>query len=191
MISFRETAAEAAPTTLPRTSRLRILRQRFRVPLVPLDRFELPRAMELATRCYRGKLIVPCIKTFSVHMTARNQRVDDGRSFYGIYNSGSLVAVGGLHFYEWGPADVCWLSWFFVDPSRRAVAPISLLCGLLEVARERGCRKVYVETPSADPEYSNVEPLLRRVDFLCEARLKDYYEPGVDLLILGFDLSNL
>ena len=60
---------------------------------------------------------------------------------------------------------------------------------LIAEAKCRNFSKLYVETPSLDPEYATVTSYLPLVGFLLETRLADYYERGVDLLVYRFDLS--
>lgn len=59
---------------------------------------------------------------------------------------------------------------------------------LMNEARSRKFRRMYVETPSDHPDYARVATYLLRAGFKLQARLSGYYARDVDQLILSMNL---
>jgi GNAT superfamily N-acetyltransferase len=152
--------------------------------LEPVTLEDMPEIMAVARVAYGPKLLPLCLETLNFHAECLRYGLNDGRTLYQLRRSGGLVGVCGLHRYLWGPPAACWISWFFIDPSYRGRwIGFSMFSALLHSARERGVRTLYIETPSAHPEYSALKTHLDLVGFTHEASIIDYYEEGVNLLI--------
>jgi len=107
------------------------------------------------------------------------------RHFVSLNDDGSVVGVGGVMEDDeegWG---IWWLGWFYVDPDHqhRGIGE-ALLERSLAWARERDGRKVYVDV-SALPEYEPARRFYAKHGFAEEGRLKDYYAPGEDCVLMG------
>jgi len=179
------------PTELVGFCRNRLLNRLCRPPLLPLRPLiaeDIPEALTLASEAYSPGLQEACLRTLREHETALRSSLSDGRRLFVHRHSTQLVAVCGLHTYSWGPADISWLSWFFIAPRfQRTFFPAQVFASLIFEARRLGLRAIYVETPSPASSYSEVFSYLARVGFLHQATLPDYYEPGVDLCISKLD----
>ncbi len=84
---------------------------------------------------------------------------------------------------------ICWLGWFYVNPFfRRRGIGAALFRRVLDDLLPASFRKLYVDT-SALPKYAPAVAFYRGVGFELEGRLRDYYGPGEDMLILGMTLA--
>ena len=83
---------------------------------------------------------------------------------------------------------ICWLGWFYVNPyfQRRAVGR-ALFERVAADLRSVGVRKLYVDT-STLPKYAPAVAFYQAHGFEQEGRLRDFYAPGEDMLILGMHL---
>ena len=155
-----------------------------RVHLERVNLMDMPEVIAVAQASYNPKLLPLCLQTLNFHAECLRYGLNDGRTLFRLKKSSELVGVCGLHHYLWGPPTACWLSWFFVDPRYRGCwIGFSMFSALVRAARERGFRALFIETPSAHPEYSALKGYLDRIGFTQEASVTDYYEEGVDLLI--------
>ena len=74
--------------------------------------------------------------------------------------------------------------WIATDPSVRGKGVGRALVQAMEAAlRERGAKRVRVETSASDG-YGATRDFYQRTQFLEEARLRDFYRDGDDLIIL-------
>lgn len=103
---------------------------------------------------------------------------------------GRVVGVSG-----WG-ADrgegdgVFWVGWTYVNPwwHGRGVGRL-LLDAVVARVRDLGGRKLYVETSSLE-KYAPAVSVYERLGFAEEGRLRDFYGPDEDKLVLGMALAN-
>lgn len=159
------------------------------IELQPFEPSNLLQAVDLAQRSYGSGLVVPCVETLRQHAAARQIGFDDGRLLFTATRSGVMVGVCGLHRYVWGPADVAWLSWFFVAPEARGSSVgLRMFAQLLHVSRNMSLRALYVETPSGGEEYADIYRYLPRLGFERLACVPNYYANGTDMLIFTFPL---
>ena len=80
---------------------------------------------------------------------------------------------------------IYWLTWLYVDRAWRGHGLGSQLLGFtIDLVKTRDAKKLYLDT-SSDPKYKEAISLYAKFDFEVEGRLKDYYGPGEDYLILG------
>lgn len=85
--------------------------------------------------------------------------------------------------YEW--EGILWLGWLYVVSEWQGTAVAKALWQrILSDARRWSIRKIYLDT-SSDELYVRALAFYAKMGFIQEARLRDYYEPGEDYLILG------
>jgi RimJ/RimL family protein N-acetyltransferase len=155
----------------------------------PLEMHDIDDAIRLARKSVHPTPLPWVIETLEFHRNAAIAGLDDGRSFYKLEERGQIRGLCGLHRYIWGPPNVCWASWFIVDPIRRHTkAPGRLAMYLFRMARCQGFHKMYVETYQGESPYVEIERALPRLGFHLEAVLHDYIEPNVNSAIYVYDL---
>lgn len=151
---------------------------------------DMPLLRELARISYAPSLLRQCLATLAFHEQCLKYGLDDGRTMFVYEHGGQDVGGCGLHHFIWGPPDVCWASWFFVAPQfRQPTIALGMLYGLLHEARSRGYGRIYIETPTSDPDYARVATYLPRAGFTLEARIVDFYAMHIDQLIFRLDLG--
>ncbi|MBI3944768.1 MAG: GNAT family N-acetyltransferase [Armatimonadetes bacterium] len=100
-------------------------------------------------------------------------------------DSGEVIGVSGYFTDRYRTPGIFWLGWTYVDERfRRRGAGSALLRHVVQQVREKGARKLYIDTGSA-PSYQAAVALYQRFGFAVEGQLKDYYGDGEDFLILG------
>lgn len=122
------------------------------------------------------------------------QRVKDGTNsselnFVAVVDD---VAVGTCGYAppKMASDDVLWGTWLYVHESQRGTGTGgALLKHTLEAMQKVGARKAYLET-SSDESYATAVALYQSFGFEIEGTLKDYYEKGEDLLIMGAVLGD-
>jgi ribosomal protein S18 acetylase RimI-like enzyme len=86
--------------------------------------------------------------------------------------------------------DVLWGTWFYVqEQHRRTGAGAALVRHALDSVKAKGIRKIYLET-SSNQIYSTAVEMYRSLGFEVEGTLKDYYDEGENLLIMGLNIAN-
>lgn len=86
-------------------------------------------------------------QTFDFHFNCQQQGTDSTRSFYVALTDDTIVGIVGLHQYRWGPEENVWLSWFAVKPDYQGRGVGKWLLGeIRQAARQKGYRKIFIET---------------------------------------------
>lgn len=101
------------------------------------------------------------------------------------------VAVSGYYVDDLEAQGVYWLGWTYVNPFFRGKgyggAVMEWVLGALQHIQARKC---FLSTSSL-PKYQGAVGFYQRYGFVTEGRLKDFYAPGEDQLIMGVDLSRV
>jgi len=85
---------------------------------------------------------------------------------------------------------IFWVGWTYVNPwSQGKGVGLRLLEAVIGRVRERRGRKLYVETSSL-AKYAKAVRVYERLGFVQEGRLRDFYAPGEDKLVLGMALTD-
>jgi GNAT superfamily N-acetyltransferase len=107
------------------------------------------------------------------------------RHFVSATDEGEILGVGGAMEDEEEGDRIWWLGWFYVAPkAQRQGVGQALLDRSLEWARDQKGRKIYVDV-SALPAYENARSFYAKNGFAEEGRLRDYYAPGEDCILMG------
>lgn len=86
-------------------------------------------------------------KTLDFHFKCQQHGLHDGRHYYTYRPQQRLVALTGLHHYEWGPPENVWLAWFAVHPDfQRQGIGRQLLTAIEQLAIRQGYSKLFIET---------------------------------------------
>ncbi|MHC5057630.1 MAG: GNAT family N-acetyltransferase [Planctomycetota bacterium] len=107
------------------------------------------------------------------------------RDFVAVDTSDGIIGVGGV-LEDGGEGDrVWWLSWWYVHPGHqgRGVGG-ALMERSLRWVRERKGRKVYVDVSSL-AVYAEARRFYAAHGFVEEARLKDFYAEGEDMVLMA------
>lgn len=85
-------------------------------------------------------------------------------------------------------AGVYWLGWTYVNPYFRGRGyGARLLHVVIEHVRRFGARKLYLSTSSLE-SFADAVAFYRRMGFVEEGRLRDFYRDGEDQLLMGLRL---
>lgn len=102
-----------------------------------------------------------------------------------------VVGVCGFGPPKFPTEDVLWGSWLYVRKDHRAEGiGASLIQHALAEVRKLGVRKVYLDT-SSDDIYATAVATYKSFGFTIEGQLKDFYDEGEDLIIMGAELNDL
>lgn len=128
-------------------------------------------------------------KTIKYHFFCEKNNVADGRKYYILKNkAGEVCGITGLHSYIWGPEDVAWLGWFAVSPKMQGLGlGYYLIKQTIEMAKENGLRKIFVETYSNE-DFATARKAYERYGFSIESEIKDYTKPGISMVVFSMDL---
>jgi len=144
-------------------------------PLLPTHRTQIE-AILRATGVFSEEEVAVGLELFDAG-------IGEGYEFVGAFQADRLI---GYACYGYTPStDGTYdLYWIAVDPkSQGAGAGRALMDAVERVLRERNARLVVVET-SARSEYEPTRRFYDRVGYAEAARLRDFYAPGDDRLIL-------
>ena len=106
-------------------------------------------------------------------------------NFVSVDGSDNIIGVGGVQKDDEEGDGVWWLSWWYVHPSYqdqgigKALMEKSLQC-----VRDQKGRKIYVDVSALD-FYEKARRFYARHGFIEEARLKDFYAEGEDMVLMG------
>jgi ribosomal protein S18 acetylase RimI-like enzyme len=109
----------------------------------------------------------------------------DHRDFVSVDGSGSIIGVGGVHKDDEEGDGIWWLSWWYVHPGHqnRGVGS-ALMEESLRWVRDWKGRKVYVDVSALD-FYDKARRFYAGHGFVEEARLKDFYAEGEDMILMA------
>jgi ribosomal protein S18 acetylase RimI-like enzyme len=144
-------------------------------PLLPTHRTQIE-AILRATGVFSDEEVAVGLELFDAG-------IDEGYEFVGAFESDRLI---GYACYGYTPStDGTYdLYWIAVDPkSQGSGAGRALMDAVERVLHERNARVVVVET-SARTEYESTRRFYDRLGYAEAARLRDFYAPGDDRLIL-------
>ena len=111
------------------------------------------------------------------------------KDFVCLNEKGKLIANGGVMKDTDEGKDVWWLSWWYVDPKYQSKGIGSkLMKKNLKWLKAQNARKLYVDT-SPLKAYSKARKFYHKLGFIEEGRLKDFYDEGEDMIIMGKKLS--
>lgn len=123
-------------------------------------------------------------KYFDTYHGGRSVRQSERRRAYVAKDTkGRVIGVVSCQpdKYEW--EGILWLGWLFVLSEWQGTG-VANAERILQDARRWSIRKIYLDT-SSDELYVRALAFYAKMGFIQEARLRDYYEPGEDYLILG------
>lgn len=101
------------------------------------------------------------------------------------------VAVSGYYVDDLEAQGVYWLGWTYVNPFFRGKGyGGAVMEWVLTALQHMGARKCFLSTSSL-PKYQTAVGFYERYGFVTEGRLKDFYAPGEDQLIMGADLARV
>lgn len=124
-------------------------------------------------------------QTFDFHFACQAQGLDDGRRYYTCQLESNIVAIGGLHHYDWGPAENVWLAWFAVHPDYQRQGLGRRMLAELEVkARDAGYRKFFIETYE-HPDFASAQRFYQACGFAQHGRIANYLSDAEDMLVYG------
>ncbi|HTX20226.1 MAG TPA: GNAT family N-acetyltransferase [Bacteroidota bacterium] len=150
-------------------------------PLRREDREPIERLLR-ETDVFSEEEIGVAMELVGVYLDDPNQKdyelfssVDDGGVLSGYVCLGPTPATQGTF-------DLYWIA---VTPSEQARGVGTKLLGFVEgLLRSRGGRLLVAET-SSTPKYDKTRAFYEKKGFAQNARIKDYYKPGDDLVIYG------
>jgi GNAT superfamily N-acetyltransferase len=100
----------------------------------------------------------------------------------------AVVGVSGWNADRGEGEGVFWLGWTYINPWKEGLgAGRMLLHAVLDRVRELGGRKMFLDTSSL-PKYERAVRFYERNGFEQEGRLRDYYGPGDDQILMGLAL---
>ncbi len=127
-------------------------------------------------------------ETINFHYFCKDNGKDDGRLYLVAKLDGKIAGVSGLHRYIWGPEDISWLGWFAVHPEyQKKGIGRSMMEKTCEIAKERGFRKLFIETYS-DDDFTKGRNFYEKFGFNKVGEIKDYIKDGVDMVVYGRNL---
>lgn len=101
------------------------------------------------------------------------------------------VAVSGYYVDDLEAQGVYWLGWTYVNPFFRGKGyGGAVMEWVLTALQHVDARKCFLSTSSL-PKYQAAVGFYQRYGFNTEGRLKDFYAPGEDQLIMGVDLARI
>jgi len=99
-----------------------------------------------------------------------------------------VIGVSGWDADEGEGRGVFWLGWTYVGPWHEGLgAGRRLLDAVVDEVRALGGRRLFLDTSSL-PKYERAVRFYERNGFEHEGRLRDYYGPGDDKLLMGLTL---
>jgi len=105
--------------------------------------------------------------------------------FVCVDGSDRVIGIGGVQRDDGEGDGIWWLSWWYVDPAHQDQGVgKALMEESLRWARDRKARKVYVDVSSLD-FYAKARRFYAAHGFVEEARLKDYYAEGEDMILMA------
>lgn len=122
-------------------------------------------------------------KVFHQYFESKRLGVDDGRELFVLPFKGDLIGITGLHHYSWGPPENVWLSWFAVDPAHQGNGlGKRMLQRTMELARDRGFRKFFIETYSS-PTFERACRFYSSQGFERVGSISGYMSDGEDMIV--------
>jgi ribosomal protein S18 acetylase RimI-like enzyme len=107
------------------------------------------------------------------------------RDFVSVDGSDSIIGVGGVQKDDEEGDGIWWLNWWYVHPSHQNQGiGNALMEESLRWVRDQKGRKVYVDVSALD-SYEKARRFYAKHGFVEEARLKDFYAEGEDMILMG------
>lgn len=149
--------------------------------LQPVGLKDMGSIIDLAIRAFPPKVVDGVVKSLTFHRDSIRVSLDDGRKFFKREEGGRIVGVCGVQRRSEDPPEVCWGSWFFIDPERRgSMLPYRMTKTFLKTVRGLGYKIIYGETSDNRLDYYNISKYLKRYGFVLVASIPDFHEEGVD-----------
>jgi ribosomal protein S18 acetylase RimI-like enzyme len=127
--------------------------------------------------------------SFRHHFECQRQALDDGRQLYVGVIEESIRAVVGLHYYNWGPRENIWLSWFAVDPPfQNQGYGTALLRSIIAEAQTKGYSRMLIETYDSN-DFQKAITFYHNRGFRGVGRIEDYLPDGTAMIVLARELS--
>jgi len=153
-------------------------------PLRREDKEPIERLLR-ATDVFSEEEIEVAIELVGIYLDDPDQKdyelfssIDDSEAVTGYVCVGPTPATQGTY-------DLYWIA---VDPSVHGKGVGSQLLHFVEEhLRSKGGRMLIAET-SSTPKYDKTREFYQRKGFVQQARIKEYYKPGDDLIIFGKNL---
>jgi GNAT superfamily N-acetyltransferase len=125
------------------------------------------------------------------HFDCSRHGLADGRAYFLWWQSGQVVGLVGLHHTIWGPDENVWLAWFAVEPSRqgRGLGRI-LLASVENLARDRGHRKLFVETYQ-HADFARARRFYEANGFQKVGRVNNYLADGSPMIVYAKQLCEI
>lgn len=151
--------------------------------LRPFQQEDLDAAARLVGRAMDAAEEACARASFAEHFALRGQGLSDGRELHVLTLDGALIGIAGLHFYSWGPPQNVWLSWFALAPEHRGQGLGSLLLRrMMELAKEQGYLRLYIETYSS-PAFATARTFYSHHGFVPVGVVADYLPDGASMVV--------
>ena len=123
-------------------------------------------------------------KTINFHFFCKENNFEDGRFYFIALKENKIIGIVGLHHYIWGPDDIVWLGWFAVHKNyQRKGIGTYLMSKVIEAAKSRGFRKIFVETYSGK-DFNKARSFYSKFGFKKVGRIKEYIGND-DMIVFG------
>lgn len=128
-------------------------------------------------------------KTLQFHFGCQRHGLHDGRHYYTYHLQDQLVALTGLHHYEWGPPENVWLAWFAVHPDfqRRGIGR-QLVTTVEALATSQGYRKLFIETYE-HPDFDVARQFYTACGFQQTGKIEHYLSTADSMIVYLKQLS--
>lgn len=122
-------------------------------------------------------------QSFVFHFKCKALGLSDGREYFVSCLDERLVAITGLHHYEWGPAENVWLAWFAVRPDyQRQGIGRCLLNELERLAKVKGYQKLFIETYD-HPAFAKARQFYAACGFQQVGDIQQYLPDGSGMVV--------
>lgn len=158
--------------------------------LTPMVSTDSAQVIQLIAHAMNAAEAAQAEATFKGHFSCVSQNIDDGRNYWVLWSRDSIVGVTGLHFYQWGPPENVWLAWFAVDPALQSKGlGVELLSAAMDVAKQRGHSKMFVETYSTS-EFERARAFYCSRGFVECGRVAEYLPGGGEMIVFSKNLGH-
>lgn len=117
--------------------------------------------------------------------TFENQFDEEGsnrESFIYCDDEQNIIGICGLHFYDWGPEENIWLSWFVVKKSEQGKGIGTQMLKVIEDYAELKFDKLFIETYD-QPDFESAKSFYDKMDYEIVGSIKDYMPDGASMIV--------
>jgi len=144
---------------------------------------EINEACALIAEAMNAEEAVWARKTLTFHFQSQSHGLHDGRHYYTYRPQQQLVALTGLHHYQWGPPENVWLAWFAVHPAfQRQGIGRDLVSAVEDLATRLGYRKLFIETYD-HPDFTAARNFYAACGFQQVGTIEDYLPDSASMVV--------